>query len=641
MVAPQSVTEPAKSEQWWALVGGRTAAGRAAELLAWATVIGVVLVALAPWLRDARTLGFHDWDVQTAHRYLTVLSLRHYHELPGWNPYACGGFPAWGYVEADTILVSPWLPFYLALPMGAALRVEVVGMALVGSIGAYVLAGRFTESFAARALAAALWAVNGRFGLQIAAGHTWHLAYAYMPWCLAFYEQARTPPWRAGPIAAAAGSLAMLVYAGGIYPLPHTVLALGLYAVGLAVVLRSARPLVALATVGAAGVGLAAPKLLPLLVAFKKAPRLIESTEVFDLGAFLTALTSRDQGFFARPARVPAYGWHEWGMYVGVAGVVAIVGGLVFVEGRRERALKLAGGAFLVLGFGAFHAQAPWTLLHKLPIFRSQHVPSRFHYGAMLLLAVVAAAGLGRLVAKRSLTRPWIDALAAAAVLAIGIDVALVAQKPIASAMIMIPPEVKPRPAFRVEHDPPWSYKNGSAAWVGGLEYLSMLGNVGVLNCYSAPPFEKGAKAITDPAFGGDARVDGGTASVAGWSPNRVEIEVSTPTEGAIVRYNENRDEGWRATVTPAGGASTSAVVIAGEPTLAARVPAGRSRVVLQYRPPLVGAGLAIAAITAALIAIAWDRERRRDRGLAPWSPPWAKQPAPDPAEGGDEEAAA
>ena len=32
----------------------------------------------------------------------------------------------------------------------------IIGMALVGSIGAYVLAGRFTTSFAARALAAAL-----------------------------------------------------------------------------------------------------------------------------------------------------------------------------------------------------------------------------------------------------------------------------------------------------------------------------------------------------------------------------------------------------------------------------------------------------------------------------------------------------
>lgn len=614
---------------------GRALARTAAELLAWGTVFGVVFVALAPWLREWKTLGFHDWDVQTAHRYLTVMTLRRYHELPGWNPYACGGFPAWGYVEAGTTLVSPWLPFYLALPMPAAIRLEVLGMALVGSVGAYTLAGRFTESFAARALAAALWAVNGRFGLQIAAGHTWHLAYAYMPWCLAFYESARTPPWRVGPLAAAAGSVAMLVYAGGIYPLPHTVLALGLYAVGLAVVLRSARPLVTLALVGAAGIGLAAPKLLPLLVSFEKAPRLIESNEVFELSAFLTALVSREQGFFSRPARVPAYGWHEWGMYVGAAGVAALVLGLVFVEGKRERALKLAGGAMLILGFGAFHAEAPWTLLHKLPVFKSQHVPSRFHYGAMLILAVVAAAGLGRFVAKRALARPWLDAVLAAAVLAIGVDVALVAQKPLAGAMIMVPPDVTPRPAFHVEHDPPYNYKNGGAAWVGGLEYLAMLGNVGVLNCYSTPPFDKGAKAVSDAGYAGDARVDGGgTATVAGWSPNRVELDVDAAT-ASVVRYNQNRDAGWSVTITPAGAGSSSGPVLAGEPVIAARVLAGRSRVVFRYRPPFAGVGLALAALTAAALAFAWDRERRRELGLGPFVPPWRR--ANEATSGGEE----
>lgn len=633
---------PGKWQRFFGQAGTRAASRGAAQLLAWATVVGVVLVALAPWLRDARTLGFHDWDVQTAHRYLTVLSLRRYHELPGWNPFACGGFPAWGYVEADTILVSPWLPFYLTLPIGVALRIEVLGMALIGSVGAYVLAGRFTESFAARALVAALWAVNGRFGLQIAAGHTWHLAYAWMPWCLAFYEQARTPPWRVAPIAAASASIAMLVYAGGIYPLPHTVLALGVYALGLVVLLRSVRPLLALAVVGAAGVGLAAPKLLPLLVGFRKAPRLIESTEVFDLGAFVTALTSRDQGFFSRPARVPAYGWHEWGMYVGVAGVAALVLGLVFVEGRRERAMKLAGGAFLLLGFGAFHPDAPWTLLHQLPVFRSQHVPSRFDYGAMLLLSVVAAAGLGRWIGRRTLAWPWLDALAAAVVLAIGLDIALVAQKPLAVAMLMVPPKIAPRSTFRVEQNAPWNYENGGSVWVGGLEYLSMVGNTGVLNCYSAPPFDKGAKAATDRAYAGDARVEGGgTARVATWSPNRIELEVDAARDGALASYNENRDEGWRATVTPIGGASVTAPVVKGEATLAARVPAGRSRVVFQYRPPLLGAGLALAALTAGLLALAWERERRRERGLDPWRSPWdAKLDLAPSASNEDEDAA-
>src|SRR5262249_39073107 len=159
---------------------------------------------------------------------------------------------------------------------------------------------RFTSSQAARALVAVLWAVNGRWALQAAAGHTWHLAYAWMPWCLYFFERARGPERRFRDLLGGVVCIAMLVYSGGIYPLPHTVLLLGVYAALLAVVERSARPLLTLAAFGVLGIALAAPKLFPLLDGFGKAPRLVESTEVLDPGAFLTLLTSRDQGFGSR-----------------------------------------------------------------------------------------------------------------------------------------------------------------------------------------------------------------------------------------------------------------------------------------------------------------------------------------------------
>src|SRR5262249_37273651 len=148
-----------------------------------------------------------------------------------------------------------------------ALRVEVVGMAVVGALGAYAFAACFSRSHAARALVVVLWAVNGRWALQTAAGHTWQLAYAVMPGCFFFYERAPERgllPAR-GASAGAAISLAMLVYAGGIYPLPHTALTLALYATVLAASERSTRPLRALAICAALGVGLAAPKLFPII----------------------------------------------------------------------------------------------------------------------------------------------------------------------------------------------------------------------------------------------------------------------------------------------------------------------------------------------------------------------------------------
>src|SRR5690606_19661105 len=113
---------------------------------------------------------------------------------------------------------------------------------------------------------------------------------------------------------------------------------------------------------GAIGVGLAAPKLLPMLHTFAAHPRLIDSSESLALGDLVTLLTSRTQGFYDRPAPVQPYGWHEWGMYVGWAGLGLLLLGLVLVRARRARAAAMAGGSLALLGLGAFHPLAPWPL---------------------------------------------------------------------------------------------------------------------------------------------------------------------------------------------------------------------------------------------------------------------------------------
>ena len=85
-------------------------------LTRWAAIVLLVSAlfsVLAPMLRDFSTYGFHDWDVETAYRYITVLSLKEYGEGPWWHPWLCGGAPAWGYVEGASNLVSPYLPLYL------------------------------------------------------------------------------------------------------------------------------------------------------------------------------------------------------------------------------------------------------------------------------------------------------------------------------------------------------------------------------------------------------------------------------------------------------------------------------------------------------------------------------------------------
>ena len=70
----------------------------------------------APYFTDLSLHGIRDWDEDENFRYITVLSLTRYHELPWWHPFSCGGFPSWAHAEGANNLVSPYLPLYLAFP---------------------------------------------------------------------------------------------------------------------------------------------------------------------------------------------------------------------------------------------------------------------------------------------------------------------------------------------------------------------------------------------------------------------------------------------------------------------------------------------------------------------------------------------
>lgn len=579
----------------------------AALFLAMCTIIGSVGVVMWPWLRDTSTLGFHDWDAQAAHRYLVAQALREHFEMPFWNPYACGGFQGWGFVESGTILVSPWLPAYLFLPMALAIRVEVLGMALIGAFGAYVAASRFTMSHAARAFVVAVWAVNGRWALQTAVGHTWHLAYAFLPWALYFFERARQPASRVRDVVFLGACFAALVYSGGVYPLPHTMLALSLYALTLAFVEKTPRPLVMLGLGGLCGIGLASPKLLPMIELFRRVPRLVTSNETLEMGTFFSLLTSHDQNYFSRPAHVSQYGWHEWGMYISLPAVVLLGLGLLLVQGKREAALKVASVMLGLLGFGAFHPLAPWNLLHAfVPLFKSQHVPSRFLYPALLLLALVIATGMGRLIEKISRTSAWIDPLVALLVLFLAYDVAKIAQLPMKQSMWMVPPDNLQPGEFSFSQEATIHYQKRD--WAQPL-YLAMLANRGVIQCYGAPPFERlGALALTNPKYRGEVFVaDGrGQVTITHRTFNTATLHVDNASDGALVVFNMNFDEGWSA---------SAGTVVNQDNRVAVRIPAGTRDIVLRFRPRSFVPGLLVGLWTLLVCASAVRREADEEAG--------------------------
>ncbi|MEO8906314.1 MAG: hypothetical protein ABI488_27120 [Polyangiaceae bacterium] len=568
-------------------------------------LLATLFTILSPMLRDFHTYGFHDWDVESAYRYITVLSLKRYHEAPWWHPWLCGGFPAFGDTETASNFLSPYLPLYLLTDLRVAIRLEVVGGALTGLLGSFLLARRFTKSAALCGLVAALYVLNGRWALQAAAGHTWHLQYGLLPWALLFYERSLEPHRLKNAIGTGAAMACMVLW-GGIYPLPQSALILVVYALLLAIFTGSTRPLLALAIAGGVAVGLGAPKLFAILDRMDRVPRLIESREVIGLSDLLVMFTSTDQHFGSHPIHTPAYNWHEWGIYIGPLGVIVLCVAVIFAHGKRGQPLKITGLLLLLMGFGAFHQYAPWTLLHQAPVFASQHVPSRWHYPMLLLLGLAFLTVVGPYVDRWLKRFPVLDLCLLVPLSLWCVELGHISRQPFEQAFWMERPEELPAlPQFEQHLVGPVNYVRRD--WAPPM-LLSMMANSGVIKCYGVDAdFKPGALAVEQPGYRGNVYLaEGpGTAQLTGWSPNHADVLVSGARAGDVLAYNMNFDPNWTANGEPA---------IEYKGVVATRLTASTTQVTFHYAPRSLRYSIPLFLLT--LGGIVWVLRRKRRRSL-------------------------
>jgi hypothetical protein len=586
-------------------------------------VLLCIAIAVSPALRDLSLYGGHDWDEMSAHRLLTVKALLEFNQFPLWMPYACGGFSEWGNVQGATNLVSPFLPFYLLLELRHALRVELVGTALISAVGTWLLSGMFTRNVVARTFACLVFVASGRFALQAATGHLWHLQYCYLPWVFwAFERLAQQRRFAPAPLLVGALAFALLVYSGGIYPLPHAAFLLAVYAAASAAVEKDRWPLQVLAALGALSAGLAAPKLLPVLLDFNERPRLVASTESIDFQVLWQALTASGQTPTSRPAQIPQWGWHEYGMYIGVVPAVLLALGLVWPAPRRELLLRGTAALALVLGFGAFHALSPWALLHQVSLFRSQHVPTRWLYPALLLLGVTTAAVLGRLI-ERVPRRQHLELGLLGGCLLLAVDIGRESSLPMERAFWMRPVSVTPAASFEQFERVPRALQYRQRDYAPEA-VPAVLAGIGVLQCTMhaslnvwAPkgkdgrPLGMGARGRESKQYRGEVFTEpaAGNARLVAFSLNRLEVEVEGARPGDRLVINQNFDPGWSVQ-----GEETR-VVEPYQDMISTRVRAARERVVFEFWPRGLSAGLAILAVTlGALAGLAYWRRARAAR---------------------------
>jgi hypothetical protein len=258
--------------------------------------------------------------------------------------------------------------------------------------------------------------------------------------------------------------------------------------------------------------------------------------------------------------------------------------------------------------------QSIWSLVHRLPMFSSQHLPARILFLAILLLALVLAAGADESWARFARRRRWAEGAALAIVCLYGIDLATVSRQATVAPFRLEVPPVVPHGPFEQEKFQHYRYGKPAVGpalrdryeWPAKIIYPSMLANTGMVTCYGIPPEAKSDVVGSDQSdFRGLVFLAGGAgrAEMTRWTPNAVTVHVTGGSPGDRVVYDMNFDPGWSADGAPAEN---------WRGLVAVKLTGGDQIVEISYRPSRLTAGLIAFAVTVLALSVVLTRERRR-----------------------------
>ncbi len=572
-----------------------------------------MLVALAyssPVFENIHNQGIADWDQHFFYHEVPAKSVLEYGQLPLWNPYYSGGNALLAYPQ--TRIITPFFGLHLAFDTPVALKLELFLHLAIGLIGGWVLC-RYLGARSIISLAGALIILgNGIYAHRMIGGHTWFFSQAYFPWVIYFLLRClrdKRPVWPAALL------IALMLFEGGIYTVPHVLIYCGLIALIYAGLTRSLTPIWRMLQLVAITCGLAAVKLLPFLDFFRRFPRHIDSTDSLSPTMLWNALTVPD--IHAHPELLTNAKWAfiEYAAYIGaIPAVIAIVFFFICLA-TRWRTNKLLAAAvapglvFVLLALGSLFPYSPWDILHHLPVFKSMHVPTRFLPGFLLALGIAFATGVTALelrLRQRCQDAPLpafknhpklATALPTAAVIALTIWTI---------GDITYQNRTLLEPVFRIaplpqQAEQPFRQVLGNEVQM----YAHAKANLGSIRAYEMMTFGPHAVPAESRQYRGEVHLlQGGTSAYAYWSPNVLEIDYSSPVDDILV-INQNYSPDWS---SPSGH-----VVIDHEGLIAVYAPSGdNQRIVLSYQPLSFTIGVGVSLLTIVLLGYASYRRKMK-----------------------------
>jgi len=523
------------------------------------------------------------------------ISVTRYKEFPLWNPYECGGLPLWDNPQAPLGAPLMW-PLYV-LGTTKTVYLWYVAHSALGFMAMWLLGRReLGLSRIAAFVAAGAWAYSGFHANHYPGGHLVFTPFLYFPLGVLFWRRAE----RDYRMAIGLGLLvALMMYEGGVYPIPHLAVILGLETLTRVwPPKRLGRIAIAGVIVLAVALTVGAARFLPVIDQIRSHTRGV-AAENDSLG-----WTTFKQIFLVRSHErtVPGqrYVWGEYGMYVGpIVLLLSIVG--IALAGFEYFWLIVLLCASAALMFGDASKNAPWTVLraHVFP-FKDMRVPSRFGLEVVMVLTAFAGIAVDKLThhARKLLRRvEWFDAFKVGLV-----GVALIGVGDVISTGLNIVESSFGNGAEdpHIVASPRLYYGSRAPNMIDGPRE-----NLGRLTCWEEWGFGQ-----TAPLWEGDspqarAANDRAIVEKVTRTQNTFVVEVDAK-EPARILFNTAYDKGWRSDVGAASEQSKQLVV---------DVPAGKHRMLVRYRPPTFvrGVVLTILGTIGSIFALIWLTRRARN----------------------------
>ena len=559
---------------------------RYASHLSFRLAVFALLAAALVWpiLPDAARINeFRDVHHLFLYERSAIDTIRHFHELPLWNPYYCGGFDAVG--APQTRFISPTL--LLGLWFGAE-RAEILTVfffAIVGMEGMYRwLRLRVTDSGAAF-IVAPVFALSGQYAVAYNRGWIQFMGFQLVPWILYGITLAARRKWQG--MAYASIAFAWMLGFAGFFAAPL---------VAVAAVFESVRSLLEqppsarrrsiamLAATASFMAMVACVRLWPVAETLLSAPRVMAGTPGHAPRALLSALV----GMLAiKDGNTELPG----SFYVGAVFLALVALGSHHRSAATSLLIAMLCG-WLASGYAT--RISAFALLREVPTFAAIRYPERFLWLGILFASGAVVSALAR-VPYIGETRRWRVATAAVLTGAVffTIGAEIVAFQRVATHRTL--------GTVTTDRQAEFHQSRGNRWLAVHLESQ----NIGSLGCYETHRLAESTLLRGDlpqEEYLSQDDAAAGKVKRVSWSPNKIVVhaDVSRP---ARLLVNQNWAPGWHASVGK---------VVSHDGLLAVDLPAGVNDVALTFLPwsTLGGAATTLTALLA-LALIGWRARRR------------------------------